>query len=54
MTSQDAIHSFFLPAFRIKQERTAEALYHHLVSGSPSPGSITCSVPNIAGPSILE
>ena len=31
MTSQDVIHSFFVPAFRVKQDVLAEPLHHHLV-----------------------
>ena len=34
MTSQDVIHSFFVPDFRIKQDVLPEALYHDLVSGT--------------------
>ena len=31
MTSQDVIHSFFVPAFRIKQDVSAGPLYHRMV-----------------------
>jgi cytochrome c oxidase subunit II len=31
MTSQDVIHSFFVPAFRLKQDVLARPLHHALV-----------------------
>ena len=50
MTSQDVIHSFFIPAFRIKQDVLARPLHHALVQGHQCPAAIICSAPNIAEP----
>ncbi len=33
MTSQDVIHGFFVPAFRVKQRRAARAIRHPVVRG---------------------
>ena len=47
MTSQDVIHSFFVPAFRMKQDvlpgRYTVAWFH-----ATKPAPIICSAPNIA------
>ena len=50
MTSQDVIHSFFVPAFRMKQD-VVPGRYTVRGSAPPSPAPITCSAPNIAAPS---
>jgi len=50
--SQDVIHSFFVPAFRLQsRERAARPL---TTSGSrpPCPATINCSAPNIAEPAL--
>ena len=47
MTSQDVIHSFYVPAFRIKQD-VLPGRYTTHGSTPPSPAPITCSAPNIA------
>ena len=52
MTSQDVIHSFFVPAFRIKQDvlpgRYTTLWFH----ADQARQAIICSAPNIAAPSI--
>ena len=50
MTSEDVIHSFFVPAFRTKQDVVPGTLFHRYGSRPPSPASITCSAPSIAAP----
>ena len=50
MTSQDVIHSFFVPAFRIKQD-VLPGRYTTLGFTPPIPGPITCSARSIAAPS---
>ena len=51
MTSEDVIHSFFVPAFRIKQDVLPGPLHDGLVRGRPSPASTTSSAPSTAAPS---
>ena len=48
MTSEDVIHDFFVPAFRVKADVHARPL--HATSGSrrPSRAAITCSAPSTA------
>ena len=48
MSSQDVIHSFFVPAFRIKQDVLPGRYTTHLVSSHKAREPITCSVPSIA------
>ena len=52
MTSQDVIHSFYVPALPHQAGRAAGPL--HRSSGSPptGPATITCSAPSTAAPSI--
>ena len=40
MTSEDVIHSFFVPAFRTKQDVRARPLFHHLVQAHQGRTSI--------------
>ena len=47
MTSQDVIHSFFLPAFRVKQD-VLPRRYTTIWFRPQSRADITCSAPNIA------
>ena len=52
MASQDVIHSFFMPAFRIKHD-VVPGRYENLSGSRPSaPASIICSAPNTAAPII--
>ena len=48
LTSEDVIHSFFVPAFRVKKDAVPGALHDHLVPGDASPGATTCSAPSTA------
>ena len=48
MTSQDVIHSFFVPAFRMKQDVLPGRYTDGLVPRHQSRAPITCSAPNIA------
>ena len=48
MTSQDVIHSFFVPAFRVKAGRAARPLHHHLVSAHAGRDATTSSAPSTA------
>jgi cytochrome c oxidase subunit 2 len=48
MISQDVIHSFYVPAFRVKQDVLPE---RYTVT---APAGITCSAPSIAGPITLK
>ena len=47
MTSQDVIHSFYIPAFRIKQD-VLPGRYTVAWFRATKPGTIICSAPNIA------
>ena len=49
MTSQDVIHSFFVPAFRMKKDVLPGRYTETLVPGHARPASSTCSAPNICG-----
>jgi heme/copper-type cytochrome/quinol oxidase subunit 2 len=51
MTSEDAIHSFFVPAFRTKQD-VVPGRYTTTWFTRPRRASITCSAPSIAAPTI--
>jgi len=51
MTSQDVIHSFFIPAFRIKQD-VLPGRYTTLWFKATKPAAITCFAPSIAAPCI--
>ena len=48
MTSQDVIHSFFVPAFRLKQD-VLPGRYTALWFEATKPACIRCRVRNIAG-----
>ena len=48
MTSQDVIHSFFVPAFRIKQD-VLPGRYTTSGSSATKPGPIICSAPQYCG-----
>ena len=50
MTSQDVIHSFFVPAFRMKQD-VLPGRYTVAWFRATKPAPIICSAPNIAAPS---
>ena len=50
MTSQDVIHSFFVPALPHQAGRPARPLHHDLVHGRPGRASIGCSAPSTAAP----
>jgi cytochrome c oxidase subunit 2 len=47
MTSQDVIHSFYVPAFRIKQD-VLPGRYTTMWFEATNPASTTFSAPNIA------
>ena len=51
MTSEDVIHSFFVPAFRTKQD-VVPGRYSTTWFTPPSRVSIICSAPNTAAPTI--
>ena len=51
MSSQDVIHSFFVPAFRVKAD-VLPGRYTMTWFRPTKPGTYTCSAPNIAAPSI--
>ena len=53
MTSQDVIHSFYVPAFRIKQD-VLPGRYTTPGFIPPRPEHIICSAPNIAGPALRD
>ena len=48
MGSEDVIHSYYIPAFRVKAGRHPRALQLALVHGRPSRGAITSSAPSTA------
>ena len=48
MTSQDVIHSFYVPAFRVKQDVLAGPVHHDCGSSRRRSGAIIFSVPSIA------
>ena len=48
MTSQDVIHSFGLPAFRITQDVLARFIFDAVVHGDEGRANITCSAASIA------
>ena len=50
MTSRDVIHSFFVPAFRIKQDVAARAATRRPGSRRPSRAAIRSSAPRCAAP----
>jgi heme/copper-type cytochrome/quinol oxidase subunit 2 len=50
MTSEDVIHSFYVPAFRIKQD-VVPGRYTRSRFTPSRPASTTCSAPNTAAPS---
>ena len=50
MTSEDVIHSFYMPAFRIKKD-VVPGRYGESGSSPPSRASIISSAPNTAAPS---
>ena len=52
MASQDVIHSFFIPAFRIKHDVVPGRYQESRDHGATSPGTIICSARNIAAPII--
>ena len=52
MTSQDVIHSFFVPAFRLKQDVRARPLHAPLVHRHAARRLPRCSAPSTAAPSI--
>ena len=51
MTSEDVIHSFFVPAFRIKTDVLPGRYTTTVVRGDQAPASITSSAPSTAAPS---
>ena len=51
MTSEDVIHSFYVPAFRVKQDVVPGPLHHALVRGDQGRQSTTSSAPSTAAPS---
>ena len=51
MTSEDVIHSFFVPAFRIKQDVVPGPLHDDLVRGDQGRAATTSSAPSTAAPS---
>ena len=51
MASQDVIHSFFIPALRLKHD-VVPGRYQDLEIEAEYPAIIICSAPNIAGPII--
>ena len=51
MTSEDVIHSFFVPAFRIKMDVVPGRYTHALVPGHEAGRLSTCSAPSTAAPS---
>ena len=50
MTSQDVIHSFFVPAFRLKQDVLPGPLHRDVVPRRPRRASTGCSAPSSAAP----
>ena len=51
MTSEDVIHSFFLPALRIKQD-VLPGRYTYLWFTADKPGMYIACAPNSAAPAI--
>ena len=49
MTSQDVIHSFYIPAFRVKQDVLPGPLHVDVVRADQGRARTTCSAPSIAG-----
>ena len=47
MTSEDVIHDFFVPAFRVKAD-VVPGRYTHLWFQPTKPGATTCSAPSTA------
>ena len=52
MTSQDVIHSFYIPACRIKQDLLPGRKTTPLVHANQGGELFTCSAPSIAAPTI--
>ena len=52
MSSQDVIHSFFIPAFRIKHDVVPGTTAGDLVQAAQGPACFICSARNIAAPII--
>ena len=52
MTSEDVIHSFFVPAFRTKQDVVPGRYSTTWFTAHQGRASITCSAPNTAAPTI--
>ena len=52
MASQDVIHSFFIPAFRIKHDVVPGRYQDALVPAAQARASTICSAPNTAAPTI--
>jgi cytochrome c oxidase subunit 2 len=52
MISQDVIHSFYVPAFRTKQD-VLPGRYTSTWFEATTPGNIICSVQSTAGPNTL-
>ena len=50
LTSEDVIHSFFVPDFRVHMDVLPGRYTIGLVPADPKPGTITCSALNIAAP----
>ena len=53
MGSEDVIHSFYIPAFRVKQD-VIPGRYNTLWFQATKPGRITCSARSIAARSTRE
>ena len=51
LASQDVIHSFFVPALRIKQD-AVPGRYETMWFRADRPGRYHCSAPNIAAPTM--
>jgi len=51
MTSEDVIHSFFVPAFRTKED-VVPGRYSTTWFTATKPASITCFAPSTAAPTI--
>ena len=51
LASEDVIHSFFVPAFRVKHD-VVPGTMKRLVRGDASPAAITCFAPNTAARTI--
>ena len=48
MGSEDVIHSFYIPAFRVKADVDPRPLQHDVVHGDEAGHAITCSAPSTA------